>query len=208
MLELLDGTLLVPLQLRDGEGTDAIVDQREAPVAVLRSTNGGKTWRHITEICGLVGQTRMLRLESGKLLACVFKVKAGIVKKLFLAESNDDGGTWIAKCEVMTRFNPGGANLTQLVDGTVVLQFLHDVAPGKNPNNDWYSIDGVHAVVSRDEGRTWEKEMYVIGCQIPTGAGAYLSDGSILTTCVHDVGSGMRFQAVTWRPLTKSLEMK
>jgi hypothetical protein len=215
LVELPDGTLLVALRLWRGQSDadkEAPEGPREARTFVLRSMDRGKTWSHPAEVCGLAGQTRILRLASGKLLACVFKLNVGVVNKLFLAESNDNGHTWTNKREVIGHRQPGGANLTQIADGTVVLEYLYDTAPGKSPHSTWYYIEGVRAVVSHDEGATWEKDVYVLGRQTPpgeepTGQGAYLSDsvtledGSLLTTCLNHSGRGMQFQAVTWRPV-------
>lgn len=214
LVELPDGTLLLALQLWGGQtGPDRHRKQGpvEATTFVLRSTDGGKSWRGRTELCGLAGQTRLLRLSSGKLLACVFKLKIGVANKLFLAESTDDGNTWTKERDVTGKLQPGGANLTQLDDGAVVLEYLHDTAPGRSPHSNWYYVDGTRAVISRDEGATWEKDVYVLSRQVPpgeapTGQGAYLSDsvalenGRILTLCVHRAGRGMRLQAVAWKP--------
>ena len=128
-----------------------------------------------------------------------------------LAETKDDGKTWIQYRDVTGKLQPGGANLTQLDDGTVVLEYLYDTAPGKSPHSNWYYVEGTRAIISRDEGATWEKDVYVLSRQVmpgtaPTGQGAYLSDsvalpnGRILTMCVQHVSGGMRFQAVTWKP--------
>ena len=87
----------------------------------------------------------------------------------------------------------------------------YNKAPTKNPHLDWYRTEGLRAIISHDEGKTWEKQVYVIGRQIPpgkrpTGWGAYLGDsvplrnGRLLTTCVNHVGRGFRFQAVLWEP--------
>ena len=214
LVELPDGTLLLALQLWGGK-TDSDMLGKQGPVEattfVLRSRDGGKSWHGRTELCGLAGQTRLLRLSSGKLLACVFKLKIGVANKLFLAESNDDGKTWIKERDVTGKLQPGGASLTQLDDGTVVLEYLYDTAPGRSPHSNWYYVEGTRAIISRDEGATWEKDVYVVSRQLPpgtapTGQGAYLShsvaleNGRILTLCVNHAGRGMRFQAVAWKP--------
>ena len=215
MLELPDGALLAALQLwggQDDAGKEAPAAQAEGLAYVLRSTDGGRTWGERASICGLPGKARLVRLKSGKLLACVYKLKPGEASRLFIAESEDAGLTWTNEREVAADLQPGGGSLTQLADGTVLLQFLYDAAPGVNPNTTWYNVEGLRAVVSHDEGRTWEKQVYVIGRQPPPGAspsgeGAYLGDsvelpgGRILTACVNHAGSGMRFQGIIWQPV-------
>jgi hypothetical protein len=89
----------------------------------------------------------------------------------------------------------------------------YNKAPTKNPHLDWYRTEGLRAIISHDEGKTWEKQVYVIGRYAdvlpPTGQGAYLgdsvrlTDGRLLTTCANVVGPGFRFQAVLWEPLPK-----
>ncbi len=92
-----------------------------------------------------------------------------------------------------------------------MLQFLYDGHPGKSQNVSWYAGDGMRAVMSHDEGKTWQQEVYVLsriykpGAE-PTGAGAYLgdavelADGRLLTTCTGAVGSQNRFSAIIWKP--------
>lgn len=211
MLELPDGTLLLVLQLWGGEsGKNLAATEAEAGAYVLRSTDGGKTWGRRSPICGLVGKARMVRLRSGKLLACVYKIRSN---QLMLAESEDDGRNWTNPRPVATDVNPGGetGNLTQLTDGTVVLQFLYDATTDKNPHLDWYEVSGLRAITSHDEGQSWRKPVYVIARQTPpgqqaTGQGAYLgdsvelADGGILTACVNHADTGMRFHGIIWRP--------
>ena len=215
LLELNDGTLLVTLRLWGATGAAADEQQRgpvDAPTHVLRSVDGGKTWTGRSPLAGLAGQTRLRRLASGKLLACVFNLKIGVTNKLMLAESDDGGQTWINPREVSAARQPGGANLTQLADGTVVLEYLYDTAPGKSPHSNWYYVNGLRSVISRDEGKTWQPDVYVVSRQTapnvePTGGGAYLSDsvalddGRLFTACVHFENGGMQFQGVTWKPL-------
>ena len=211
VIELADGTLVVAVQLwggRDESGGRAPPVMESGLAYTLRSTDGGTTWSQRASICGLAGMARLERLASGKLLACVYRVRSN---ELMLAESVDHGLSWRHPRSVATQFNPGGemGSLTALDDRSVVLHFLYDAARGKNPHLDWYTTEGLRAIVSHDEGKTWGNKVYVLGRYgepRPSGQGAYLGDslqlnnGSLLTTCVHHVGGGMRFQAVTWRP--------
>ena len=213
VIELPDGTVLAVVQLWGGEDDArgrAPSSQDEGLVHVLRSTDGGRSWGQRASVCGLVGKARLIRLRSGKLLACVYKIRSN---QLMLAESNDDGRSWLNARPVATGVNPGGetGNLTQLADGSVLLQFLHDATPAKNPHLNWYEVEGLRAIISHDEGRTWEDRVYVISHQPapgepPEGHGAYLGDsiqlanGAVLSTCVHHADTGMRIQAVIWRP--------
>jgi hypothetical protein len=218
VIELADGTLVMAVQLwggRDASGAkvtpDLVPSWGEMGLAcTLRSVDGGATWRQRASIGGLTGLARLVSLDSGKILACVYELRS---KHLMLAESDDGGMSWLNPRPVATEHNPGGemGSLTAFGDGAVLLQFLYNQAPSKNPHLDWYRTEGLRAMISHDEGRTWEKQVYVIGHQVPPGreprgGGAYLGDsvqlkdGRLLTTCVNFVGPGFRFQAVMWRP--------
>ena len=217
MIELFDGTLLVGLQLWgdvDRNGAEEPTTDADRKAYVLRSTDGGRSWGEPVSICSLAGMARLIRLMSGKLLACVYAPHS---QHLMLAESIDEGRSWANVRAVASEVNPGGetGNLSQLTDGTVVLQFLYDASTAKNRHLDWYTVEGLRAILSHDDGHTWDKRVYVIGDQVaagsePTGQGAYLGDslelsnGKILTACVHHADSGMRFQGVHWQPWSRS----
>ena len=214
VIELSDGTLVMAVQLwggRDESGPKAPGGQDAGPAHTLRSTDGGKTWIQRAPICGLVGKSRLISLQSGKLLACVQSIKAGPYNKFYIAESVDGGITWTNPREAFADLKPTTASLTQLADGPVVLQFVYDAQPGTSAHNSWYSGGGMRAVVSNDEGKTWQKQTYILSRIYADGAksegwGAYLGDtvelagGRLLTTCVGAVGPGPRFSAVVWKP--------
>ena len=135
MVELADGTLLVVLQFwggRDESGAELPGGEYEGLAHVLRSTDGGRTWTRRAPICGLAGKARLVSLQSGKLLAWVQEISPGGYNTFFIAESVNGGLTWINRREALSGLKPSTANMTQLSDGTVVLQFLYDSAPGRS----------------------------------------------------------------------------
>ena len=209
LLELPDGTLLMTAQVWGGQGgpdMKAPQDKVDGLACVFRSSDKGRTWRQPAFIAGLAGKSRIVSLKSGKMLACVYRIKAGTVDSLFIAESLDSGRSWHNKRKVITGLQPNGADLTQLKDGTLVMQFLHDSEPKSTIHNEFKYVDSLRAVISHDEGQTWENQVYVIG----SSPGAYqgnsveLADGNILTACVNTSGSGMRLQAVKWHPASSN----
>ena len=214
VIELADGTLVVALQFwggRDESGAKAAGTEDMGLAYTLRSTDGGATWSQRAAICGLTGKSRLVALRSGKLLACVQNIKPGPYKTFSIAESADGGITWTNPREALKGHNPTTAGWLQLSDGRVLLHFLRDAQPGKSPHVSWYGGCGMRAVLSDDEGETWQDPLYVV-CRIyadgqePSGFGAYLGDtvelpdGRLLTTGVCRTGAQTRFSAITWRP--------
>jgi len=198
VVELPDGTLLVGLQLWGGLGSEGpIVSEGQAQAFVFQSTDGGQTWSRSGQIATSVRHTRLVRLASGKLLACVYKPEAS---NLFVVESADDGRTWSNERELAVE-GPGLGDLTVLKDGTVVLAYLYKYDPAHE-----LRTEGVRAIVSYDEGMTWQQDVYVLGHWGTGGYGGYLpgsialADGKLLSACVTSAGGGLRFHAVTWQP--------
>ena len=201
IVELPDGALLMALQVwggKDAEGAQAPASEETADAYVFRSADDGATWRRGGLISHAVGYTRLLRLDSGHLLACVYKRSTN---RLCIVESEDSGTTWSSERGVHVA-DPGPGDLTALVDGTVMLQYLFKYDPVRE-----HITHGVRAVISRDQGTTWEDDVHVVAHWGIGGYGGYLpdslalEDGSVLTTCIRKVADGLRFQTLSWRPL-------
>ena len=156
-IELTDGTLMVIVQMWGGRnelGAKAAGTENMGLAYTLWSTDGGATWSQRAAIGGLTGKSRLVSLQSGKLLACVQNIKPGPYKKFFIAESTDGGIALINRREALAHLQPTTAGFPQLDDGKVVLHFLHDAQPGKSSHVSWYSGCGMRAIVSYDEGKT------------------------------------------------------
>ena len=102
-----------------------------------------------------------------------------------LGESEDEGRTWKNHRVLFKELKYGDcpAELLSLPDGTVALIYQHRYPPDEA---------GPRAIVSRDEGRTWEPQTYLF-----TGAKGYpdseiLKDGTVVT-----VGSAV---SARWQP--------
>ena len=179
MTELPDGTILWPQRL--GWRVDEWEERREKlessgrPLTaadftnsyVFRSTDEGYTWGDRTPLPDWSFETTLLRLHSGKLIAAIRYQPlidldtplAKFGKRVFLADSEDDGRTWGNFRPV--RRTPDGepdlalgechGELSQLSDGTLVLTYDH-----RYP----YEQQQVLARVSHDEGDTWTPEVY------------------------------------------------
>ena len=199
MTELPDGTILWPQRL--GWSEDEWEKQREKLKSsgqsltaadftnsyVFRSTDEGYTWGDRTPLPDWSFETTLLRLHSGRLIAAIRYQPlidldtplAKFGKRVFLADSEDDGRTWVNFRPV--RRTPDGTSdlalgechgeLFQLSDGTLVLTYDH-----RYP----YEQQQALARISHDEGSTWGPEIYNL-----TRPG-----GSVLGSHEKGVGSG------------------
>lgn len=114
---------------------------------VIRSRDGGATWSDISVIAEGYNETALLALPSGRILAALRSSggdnwAAGI----HLAYSLDEARSW-SKPVPVTGEAQHPADLLLLRDGRVVLSYGHRRPPY-----------GVRAVVSLDEGATWDHD--------------------------------------------------
>ena len=143
---------------------------------VVRSRDGGITWGDQTRIPIDDGdETCLLALPSGVVLAGVRVSGARVTERIYVMSSSDGGRSWSEPRRVTdTTQIPG--DMIHLADGRVLLTFGHRTSPY-----------GVRALVSRDEGETWDHDNTIIlvadsvraDCGYPSSA--QLDDGSIFT---------------------------
>lgn len=148
-------------------------------VRAYRSDDGGKTWSQGHPICP-GGKPQIIELQSGRLLAVVrhnprvgasnwqlcFKNElpwrlwmqalqrsdiGSYVKRILLADSDDGGRTWHNVRPATFLLEEMHGEDIQLPDDRLVLFYTHRVPPLRA---------GERAKVSRDEGKTWEEEIY------------------------------------------------
>ncbi len=150
--------------------------QRGFQSVVFRSHDGGRTWGEPSRISD-GDETCLLRLPSGKILAAVRGGPVeGSFRRVRMHESLDDGRTW-RDLGPVTESSELPGSLLLLRDGRILLSYGDRRAP----------LFGVQAVVSRDEGRTWDREhrFQVVGdapnwdCGYPDSI--QLPDGRIFT---------------------------
>ena len=201
LCRLPDDTLLLPVESRFGWMLD--------PAYVHRSTDGGKTWSEPAAISepprpglvlprtgpGFLGtnsyETMIARMASDKLLA-VIRYHGSVIppwplidpgqhpiyKTIFLADSEDKGATWKNLRPLTNVHGQCHGFGVGLSDGSVVVTHDHRYPPGTPGNK---------AMISHDEGRTWEDEVYYVSFPtVPEGQAGFsesvvLEDDTILT---------------------------
>ena len=201
LCRLPNDTLLLPVESRFGWMLD--------PAYVHRSTDGGRTWSEPAAISepsrpglvlprtgpGFLGtnsyETMIARMASGKLLA-VIRYHGSVIppwplidpgqhpiyKTVFLADSEDQGATWKNLRPLTNVHGQCHGFGVGLSDGSVVVTHDHRYPPGTPGNK---------AMISHDEGRTWEDEVYFVSFPtVPEGQAGFsesvvLEDDTILT---------------------------
>ena len=221
MTQLPDGTVLWPQRL--GLTSEEIESIRSGQSAaehsdalrtyVFRSTDEGRTWGDLTPLPEWCFETTLLRLQSGRIVAALrYQPFADVDehwgkygKRVFLADSDDDGRTWVDFRPV--RRTPDGppdlefgqchGELSELSDGTLVLTYDH-----RYP----YERQQVLARISHDQGQTWTPEVYNVapegdsrmGSATPRGTGSGYASSVVLEddTIVTMTGAG---SCLRWR---------
>ena len=179
IVELADGTLLMNVY------THGVDEYGHHLTHIIRSKDGGLTWGDPTTLPVDAGdETALLALPSGKVLAAARRSISEVSQKVCVTSSTDGGRTWSEPQDVTGPMEIP-ADLVHLADGRVLMTYGYRNAPF-----------GVRAVVSRDEGETWDHDNTVvlvndsmrIDCGYPSSA--QMDDGSILTAYYAYESSG------------------
>lgn len=145
---LADGAILVPVYGRSQEG-------RRGQTFIWRSGDGGETWRLIpmaSSVSDASGsELGLLEIESGRVLALLRHEARGSHVKGYLLESwSEDGGrTWSHPLRTEIKGYP--PHLLRLQDGRILCGVTYRTSPM-----------GIHAVLSNDDGRSWETDHTII----------------------------------------------
>jgi len=175
ILQLPDGTVLMPLYAYV-EGEEGEASRKSSPrhfSYLYRSRDGGRSWGDRSLIAAGFNETNLVRLKSGKLLAAMREEQKPPGRSA-LAESSDGGRHW-SRPRYVTGASQHPAGLLQMPDGTIVLS--HGV---RHPPY------GAQALLSRDEGQTWDRTRKLMLGYHSWGGGGYpctirLDSGYLLT---------------------------
>lgn len=217
ILELDDGSLLMPLW-----GTRELVeDWRHDPMrwraAVVKSYDGGRTWEDYSTIAydphnppgsrgtgsrgGGVNEPSIVQLDSGRLVAMIrygqFVGPSDQAFNMYVSYSDDRGATWTDPAPTDPSLQAQTPSLAEapssaaLPEGSSKLIFGHRTMPRSAPDGDLAAVS-----VSFDEGVTWEGRTFL---EEPSGLPKdafraaepdflQLADGSLLTLFQYQPG--------------------
>jgi hypothetical protein len=145
-------------------------------VAMLRSTDSGKTWKDPTFLPGH-HETQIFPLDEKQFLAFTRIEEEKTPEGILLSESQDGGRTWIHSRNLF-KAKQWPCDVTALKSGSLLL--THGARQGRGKS-------GAGVVLSKDNGKTWDAEHGVlIGWDSLNDDTGYpttvqLDDGTIVT---------------------------
>ena len=139
-----DGTMLLPIYGSAIEETDRTRDC----AYILRSHDNGQTWGQPTLIAAGYNETGLIALPNGDLVAAM---RSGDQRALLAVSRSADGGTTWTEPILVTNAREHPADLTLLSNGWIILFFGVRHEPF-----------GVQAIISKDNGRTWDEQRLII----------------------------------------------
>jgi hypothetical protein len=216
---LQDDTLLWTIDVRKTEDDRT----REHALFSFLSKDGGGSWRPPSLMWDWASEGGAVLLPSEKVLATVRYQRdrqpedsVELVKymgahrsapdrpgfkNVFLMNSDDGGATWSPPRMLTTVYGQTFGSPAVQSDGTVVV--IHDTRYGPGP-------PGSRAMISRDEGRTWEDEVYYLDSTNFTGSystSVVLANDTIVTIAASSVGHTWEtvknqtdLYAIRWKP--------
>jgi len=212
LVRMPDGALLCQVDARNSQREWP--DPAASAFLLFRSTDHGRTWDALGATEGLFSEGDMAVLPSGRVLATVRyqrplrpddppgQDERGY-KNVFLADSGDQGVSWQNLRQLCTVYGQTYGAPAAVGDGTAVV--VHDTRYG--PGH-----PGSRAMVSRDEGQTWEDEVYYLDRTTFTGSysqSVTVDGDTVLTVAAYsDAGNDWEavidhthLAAIRWRPV-------
>ncbi len=207
-----DDTLLAaighPNHVFEQQGPKLVYKSGTGDLFVYRSTNGGQTWTDPAHMHDWASEGGVTLTASGKLFAAHryqrpmmpgdppdLEQRTGSIspgwpyKHVCVVESDDWGCTWKNFRQFTSVFGQTRGYPVALSDGTVIV--IHDTRYGPGP-------PGSRAMISRDEGETWEDEVYYLDYTTFTGSynASVLLENDLILTVAASSQAGNNWEAV------------
>ena len=219
MTRLDDGTLLVPVLVgADRIGNREAAEAGPAVCRIYRSCDGGRTWPEYSVLGEWCCEVNVTQLPTGRLLASIRYQRPSLpdllertgalaaghtfsYKHVFVAHSDDSGRTWAEPRQLATVLGQCYGYGVGLSNNRTVAVTDH-----RYPRE----MSGARALVSHNDGETWQDEVYYLSHGNAAGYAATIClDGEEMLTltgsCYGDVNSwdncvgNTDFVLIRWR---------
>ena len=183
-----DGTAMITITLRHSGDMHRFADY------IFRSTDGGQTWGDRTLLIPYSAESSLLTLGSSKKMLAYIRAQRNSLpedppdfwkrtgatqghlwplKNGVVAESDDGGRTW-KNLRVFDTYGSVPGEILQVPDGRLAAVWLQRY-PSDEPE--------IRVRISRDGGRTWDSETYVLRKGSGYPSSVVYPDGTIVTVC-------------------------
>jgi sialidase-1 len=196
-IEMPDGSILMGLIGYSPQG-----DSGNRSAVMVRSTDKGKTWKHLAVMAndpgGRLGgflEPGIVRTKSGRIVAALRNHAPE--NAIWITYSDDDGKTWVPVRKTAMIGHP--VDLIQLSDGR--LMATYGLRKGRHPDP-----SGIRVCFSSDNGETWDirTELQLrkdfLNWDIGYPESIQLADGSILTVYYYNLFNKYFIGGTYWKP--------
>ena len=203
-----EGPTDAPIEMPDGSILMGIIgyspagDKGNRSAVMIRSTDQGQTWKHLSTMAndpgGKLGgfmEPGIVRTKSGRLITGLRN--HGTDHAIYVTHSDDDGKTWAPVKKTAMIGHP--VDLIQLQDGRVMATY--GVRPGRHT-----TPGGVRACFSSDNGETWDIQTEIpirndfMNWDIGYPESIQMPDGRVLTVYYYNLFNKYYIGGTFWKP--------
>ena len=204
----LEGPTDAPIEMPDGSIVMGIIgysphgDHGNRSAVMIRSTDQGKTWKHLSVMAADPGgkqggfmEPGIVRTKTGRIVTALRN--HGTDHPIYVTYSDDDGKTWAPVKRTAMIGHP--VDLIQLADGRILATY--GIRPGSHT-----SPGGIRACFSSDNGETWDIQTeFQIRNDFPNWDIGYpesmeLPDGRVLSVYYYNLFGKYYIGGSTWKP--------